>query len=99
MEKEKFLNVKIEAPEEKILRYLEKQIIKKDNRGTDAGLFRRVYHPGVSGDSAGKHLRLPGISLVAGAFPEGKASLCKRRHWWNDFPLRSRESGRGSSDV
>ncbi|WP_026834988.1 Tex family protein [Eubacterium xylanophilum] len=30
-EKEKFLTVKIEAPEERIIRYLEKQIIKKEN--------------------------------------------------------------------
>ena len=33
-EKEKFLTVKVEAPEERILRYLEKQIIKKDNPNT-----------------------------------------------------------------
>ena len=30
-EKEKFLTVKIEAPEEDILRYLEKQVIRRDN--------------------------------------------------------------------
>lgn len=30
-EKEKFLNVKIEAPEEDILRYLQKKVIRKDN--------------------------------------------------------------------
>ena len=30
-EKEKFLNVKIEAPEEDILRYLEKQVIRREN--------------------------------------------------------------------
>jgi len=33
-EKEKFLTVKIEAPEEKILRYLEKQVIRKENSET-----------------------------------------------------------------
>ena len=30
-EKEKFLTVKIEAPEEEILRYLEKKVIRRDN--------------------------------------------------------------------
>ncbi len=33
-EKEKFLNVKIEAPTEEILRYLEKKIITKENPQT-----------------------------------------------------------------
>ena len=53
-EKEKFLNVKIEAPEEKILRYLEKQIIKKDNRNTAPVLqavledsYRRLIGPAI----------------------------------------------------
>ena len=34
-EKEKFLTVKVEAPEEKILRYLEKQVLRKDNPETE----------------------------------------------------------------
>lgn len=53
-EKEKFLNVKIEAPEEKILRYLEKQIIKKDSRNTAPVLqavledsYRRLIGPAI----------------------------------------------------
>lgn len=53
-EKEKFLNVKIEAPEEKILRYLENQIIKKDNRNTAPVLqavledsYRRLIGPAI----------------------------------------------------
>ena len=33
-EKEKFLTVKIEAPEDKILAYLEQQVIRKDNPST-----------------------------------------------------------------
>ena len=53
-EKEKFLNVKIEAPEEKILRYLAKQIIKKDSRNTAPVLqavledsYRRLIGPAI----------------------------------------------------
>lgn len=53
-EKEKFLNVKIEAPEEKILRYLEKQIIKRDSRNTAPVLqavledsYRRLIGPAI----------------------------------------------------
>ena len=53
-EKEKVLNVKIEAPEEKILRYLEKQIIKKDSRNTAPVLravledsYRRLIGPAI----------------------------------------------------
>lgn len=46
-EKEKFLTVKIEAPEEKILRYLEKKVIRKDNSQTE-GILKDVvadsYH-------------------------------------------------------
>ena len=34
-ETEKFLTVKVEAPEEKILRYLEKQVLRKDNPETE----------------------------------------------------------------
>ncbi|MCM1307905.1 MAG: RNA-binding transcriptional accessory protein [Butyrivibrio sp.] len=41
-EKEKFLNVKIEAPTDKILAYLEKQIIVKDNPNTAAALKNAV---------------------------------------------------------
>ena len=33
-EKEKFLTVKVEAPEDKILAYLEQQVIRKDNPST-----------------------------------------------------------------
>ncbi len=39
-EKEKFLSVKIEAPQEDILRYLEKQIIRKENSYTTPVLKR-----------------------------------------------------------
>ena len=53
-EKEKFLNVKLEAPEERILRYLEKQIIKKDNPNTTEILkevaedsYRRLIAPAI----------------------------------------------------
>ena len=46
-EKEKFLTVKIEAPEEKILRYLEKKVIRKDDSQTE-GILKDVvadsYH-------------------------------------------------------
>ena len=53
-EKEKFLNVKLEAPEERILRYLEKQIIKKDNPNTTQTLkeviedsYKRLIAPAI----------------------------------------------------
>ena len=53
-EKEKFLNVKLEAPEERILRYLEKQIIKKENPNTTDVLkevaedsYRRLIAPAI----------------------------------------------------
>ena len=53
-EKEKFLTVKIEAPEERILRYLEKQIIKKDNPNTTEVLkaviedsYKRLIAPAI----------------------------------------------------
>ena len=53
-EKEKFLNVKLEAPEEQILRYLEKQIIKKENpnttdilKGVAEDSYRRLIAPAI----------------------------------------------------
>ena len=61
-EKEKFLNVKIEAPEEKILRYLEKQIIKKDSRNTAPVLqavledsYRRLIGPAIEREIRAGH--------------------------------------------
>ena len=53
-EKEKFLNVKIEAPEEEILRYLEKKIVVRDNPVTSPVLkaaaedsYRRLIAPAI----------------------------------------------------
>ena len=53
-EKEKILTVKIEAPEEEILRYLEKQIITKNNPNTTSVLkdviedsYRRLIAPAI----------------------------------------------------
>lgn len=53
-EKEKILTVKIEAPEEEILRYLEKQVITKDNPNTTPILkatvedsYRRLIAPAI----------------------------------------------------
>ena len=53
-EKEKFLTVKIEAPEEKILRYLEKQVICKENPETEEVLkaviddsYHRLIAPAI----------------------------------------------------
>ena len=53
-EKEKFLTVKIEAPEEKILRYLEKQVITRDNPNTSSILqevvadsYKRLIAPAI----------------------------------------------------
>lgn len=53
-EKEKFLNVKIEAPEEEILRYLEKKIIRKENPYTTSVLkevvedsYKRLIMPAI----------------------------------------------------
>ncbi|WP_251392720.1 Tex family protein [Mediterraneibacter agrestimuris] len=53
-EKEKFLTVKIEAPEEDILRYLQKQIIHKDNPYTSPALiavaedsYKRLIAPAI----------------------------------------------------
>lgn len=53
-EKEKILTVKIEAPEEEILRYLEKQVITKDNPNTTPMLkatvedsYRRLIAPAI----------------------------------------------------
>ena len=53
-EKEKFLSVKIEAPQEDILRYLEKQIIRKENSYTTPVLketiensYKRLIAPAI----------------------------------------------------
>ncbi|MDD2959193.1 MAG: Tex family protein [Lachnospiraceae bacterium] len=53
-EKEKFLTVKLEAPEEKILEYLERQLITKDNPNTTAVLrevaadsYKRLIAPAI----------------------------------------------------
>ena len=48
-EKEKFLTVKIEAPEEEILRYLEKRIIRKDNNPYTTPVLKATigFHPGI----------------------------------------------------
>ena len=53
-EKEKFLTVRVEAPEDRILRYLEKQIIKKDNPNTTDALkeviedsYKRLIAPAI----------------------------------------------------
>ena len=53
-EKEKFLTVKIEAPEEKILEYLERQVITRDNPNTAPVLreavqdsYRRLIAPAI----------------------------------------------------
>lgn len=53
-EKEKFLNVKILAPEEQILRYLEKQVIARDNPNTKPVLqavvedsYKRLIAPAI----------------------------------------------------
>ncbi len=53
-EKEKFLTVKVEAPEERILRYLEKQVIRKENPHTTPVLkavvedsYRRLIAPSI----------------------------------------------------
>ena len=53
-EKEKFLTVKIEAPEEKILRYLEKQVITRENPNTSSLLqdvvadsYKRLIAPAI----------------------------------------------------
>ena len=54
VEKEKFLNVKIEAPEEDILRYLQKKVIHKDNPVTSPVLkevvedsYKRLIAPAI----------------------------------------------------
>ena len=53
-EKEKFLTVKIEAPEERILEYLERQVIKAENPNTTPALkaavadsYRRLIAPAI----------------------------------------------------
>ena len=53
-EKEKFLSVKIEAPEEEILRYLEKKVIRRDNPYTTpvlkevvADSYQRLIAPAI----------------------------------------------------
>lgn len=53
-EKEKFLNVKIEAPEERIQRYLEKKVITRDNPNTNECLretiqdsYKRLIAPSI----------------------------------------------------
>ena len=53
-EKEKFLTVRVEAPEERILRYLEKQVIRKENPHTTPVLkavvedsYRRLIAPSI----------------------------------------------------
>ena len=59
-EKEKFLTVKIEAPEEKILHYLEKQVITKDNpitspvlREVIADSYKRLIAPAIEREIRG----------------------------------------------
>lgn len=59
-EKEKFLTVKIEAPEEKILRYLEKQVITRDNPVTSevlreviADSYKRLIAPAIEREIRG----------------------------------------------
>lgn len=53
-ESEKILTVKVEAPEEDIIRYLQKQVIKQDNKNTNAVLvaiiedsYKRLIGPAV----------------------------------------------------
>ena len=53
-EKEKFLTVKVEAPEDKVLRYLEKQVIQHDNPYTTpvlkdaiADSYKRLIEPAI----------------------------------------------------
>ena len=53
-EKEKFLNVKVEAPEEEILRYLQKQLVREENPYTTAFLqeaaqdsYKRLIAPAI----------------------------------------------------
>ena len=53
-EKEKFLTVKIEAPEEDILRYLEKQVIRRDNpytrpvlKDVEEDSYKRLIAPAI----------------------------------------------------
>ncbi len=53
-EKEKILTVKVEAPEEDVLRYLEKKVIKKDNpytnqvlKDTIADAYKRLIAPAI----------------------------------------------------
>ena len=56
-EKEKFLTVKVEAPEEEILRYLEKKILVRDNpihdSGTKGGHRGQLYETDRPGSGAG----------------------------------------------
>ncbi len=56
-EKEKFLTVKVEAPEEKIISYLERKIIKKDEKETSEALsaaikdsYNRLIKPSIERD-------------------------------------------------
>ena len=53
-EKEKFLTVKVEAPQEEILRYLERQVIRRDNPHTSPALraavedsYKRLIAPAI----------------------------------------------------
>ncbi len=59
-EKEKFLTVKIEAPEEKILRYLERQVITRENPQTSpvlrevvADSYKRLIAPAIEREIRG----------------------------------------------
>ncbi len=59
-EKEKFLTVKIEAPEEKILRYLERQVITRENPQTSPALrevvadsYKRLIAPAIEREIRG----------------------------------------------
>ena len=52
-EKEKFLTVKIEAPEEEILRYLEKKVIHRDNPYTTPVLKEVVADSYQTADRTG----------------------------------------------
>ena len=82
-EKEKFLTVKIEAPEEEILRYLEKRIIRKDNnpyttpvlKATIADAYRRLIAPAIEREGEKRADREGG-----GRFHPGI-----RKKIWNSF--------------
>ena len=101
-EKEKFLNVKVEAPEEEILRYLQKQLVREENPYTTPFLqeaaqdsYKRLIAPAIEREirnelteKSGRR-RDPGIQEESGAASDA-AAYCGTDGSWMGSGLPDR---------